>query len=664
MIYVSHRLDEIFRIADRVTVLRDGRNVGTRAVRETTSGDLVVMIVGRPLDDVFLSAPEATATPMLEVRDLRIDRVGPISFRVKKGEIVGLAGLRGAGQSAADRALAGIVPIDGGDLRLDGAAFTPRTPQGASSSGVAFATSNREEESLAMTFTVTENLFLNPAFRQRHAWQAMTDETERKAARELIDTFSIRPPDPERTIGTLSGGNQQKAVLARWARHRRAVVGPRGTDRRRRRWPQGGYLCNAGRGAAARRRDCAGLLRFRRGGRRPSPRAGLQSGEDQRGDRASPPLRRGAHRLGLRRRRRHAWGLIDDDGAAQGGARPEAARAPVGVDGVAERITRHLLRLIEIYGLLLIAVLLVLFYSWLLPHTFPTVLTVQSILSDKSTVALLSLAEAIVIATGQFDLSIGYIVGISHILAVGFQVRNGLPWPLVAVIVLAIGAVIGLINALLVQVAQIDSFIATLGTGTVLYGISIWYTGGSRSSAFSPRSSSLSTGPRCSGFRCPPFGGGTHAALPLPDRGLAIVEDEGIADNCGDGIKYTWVVDVREPTNPVTIATFPTPVGDDYCAKGGHAGPHNLHENRPGSFQSSEAIFTTYQNAGVRIFDIRNPFQPAEIAHYVPPAPERLFDTRPNRPRVIQTCDVFVDRNALYVTDYNAGLYIFEYSGA
>jgi hypothetical protein len=164
---------------------------------------------------------------------------------------------------------------------------------------------------------------------------------------------------------------------------------------------------------------------------------------------------------------------------------------------------------------------------------------------------------------------------------------------------------------------------------------------------------------------CPPFGGGTHSALPLPDRGLAIVEDEGIADNCGDGIKYTWVVDVREPTNPVTIATFPTPADDDYCAKGGHAGPHNLHENRPGSFQSSETIFTTYQNAGVRVFDIRNPFQPAEIAHYVPPAPERLFDTRPNRPRVIQTCDVFVDRNALlYVTDYNAGLYILEYIGA
>ena len=88
-------------------------------------------------------------------------------------------------------------------------------------------------------------------------------------------------------------------------------------------------------------------------------------------------------------------------------------------------------------------------------------------------------------------------------------------------------------------------------------------------------------------------------------------------------------------------------------------------KNRPGSFQSSDTIFTTYQNAGVRVFDVTNQFQPVEIAHYVPPPPERMYDTRPNRPRVIQSCDVFVDRNALmYVTDYNAGLYILEYSGA
>lgn len=163
---------------------------------------------------------------------------------------------------------------------------------------------------------------------------------------------------------------------------------------------------------------------------------------------------------------------------------------------------------------------------------------------------------------------------------------------------------------------------------------------------------------------CPPFGGGTHTSLPLPDRNLAIVADEGVLDNCTDGVKYTWVVDVREPSNPVTIATFPMPSEEDYCAKGGHFGPHNLHENRPGSFQSSELIFATYQNAGVRVFNISNPFRPEAVAYFVPPAPRRMYDPRPASAHVIQSCDVFVDRNGLmYVTDYNAGLYILEYKG-
>ena len=109
---------------------------------------------------------------------------------------------------------------------------------------------------------------------------------------------------------------------------------------------------------------------------------------------------------------------------------------------------------------------------------------------------------------------------------------------------------------------------------------------------------------------CPPFGGGTHTPLPLPDRNLAVFADEGNLDNCANGIQRCWVFDVREPTNPVQIATFPTPAEEDYCAKGAKFGPHNLHENRPGSFQSSELIFATYQNAGVRVFDIRDPFQP------------------------------------------------------
>ncbi|MCQ8231691.1 LVIVD repeat-containing protein [Pectobacterium carotovorum] len=162
----------------------------------------------------------------------------------------------------------------------------------------------------------------------------------------------------------------------------------------------------------------------------------------------------------------------------------------------------------------------------------------------------------------------------------------------------------------------------------------------------------------------PPFGGGTHTALPLPDRDLLIVLDEAVLDNQEDGEKLIWVFDIREPSNPVSIATFPQPKEADYVKKGAHFGPHNLHENRPGSFISSSLIFATYQNAGVRAYDISNPYQPKETGALVPAAPDRMVDKRPGRPQIIQSCDVFVDANGIiYSTDYNAGLSIIEYRG-
>ncbi|MCL2894677.1 LVIVD repeat-containing protein [Brenneria tiliae] len=162
----------------------------------------------------------------------------------------------------------------------------------------------------------------------------------------------------------------------------------------------------------------------------------------------------------------------------------------------------------------------------------------------------------------------------------------------------------------------------------------------------------------------PPFGGGTHTALPLPDRDLLIVLDEAVLDNQEDGEKLIWVFDIQEPRNPVSIATFPQPNETDYVKKGAHFGPHNLHENRPGSFISSSLIFATYQNAGVRAYDISNPYQPKETGALVPAAPQKMVDKRPGRPRVIQSCDVFVDAEGIiYSTDYNAGLSIIEYRG-
>jgi hypothetical protein len=161
----------------------------------------------------------------------------------------------------------------------------------------------------------------------------------------------------------------------------------------------------------------------------------------------------------------------------------------------------------------------------------------------------------------------------------------------------------------------------------------------------------------------PPYPGGTHTPLPLPGRKLAVVADESNADFCAKGTFYTWLVDVRADDNPVPIATLPTPSDRDYCALG-NFGPHNLHENRPGSFVSEETIFATYHDAGVRVFDIREARAPREIASWIPPVPAKMLDPRPNVVRGALTCDCYVTTDGLmYVTDWNAGLHVLQYEG-
>jgi hypothetical protein len=163
----------------------------------------------------------------------------------------------------------------------------------------------------------------------------------------------------------------------------------------------------------------------------------------------------------------------------------------------------------------------------------------------------------------------------------------------------------------------------------------------------------------------PPFGGGAHTPLPLPGRKLLVLADEATSANCANGLAYTWVIDVREPGNPVSIATLPSPEEEDFCKKGAKFGPHNLHENRPGALQTEDLVFATYHNAGLRIYDIREPYQPRQVGYFVPPPPEKIVDQRPNPAKVIQSCDVYVDTNGvMYMTDTNAGLYILQYEGS
>ena len=152
----------------------------------------------------------------------------------------------------------------------------------------------------------------------------------------------------------------------------------------------------------------------------------------------------------------------------------EPTRAELRAARPAERVAR----LLPVYGLPILTLLLVAGFSIALPDTFPTMLNLRSIVSDKAIIALLSLAAMVPMVTGKIDLTVGYGIVLWHVLAISLQTYYGLPWPLAVLIVVALSAATGFLNGLLVEVARIDAFIATLGTGTVLYALALWYTGG------------------------------------------------------------------------------------------------------------------------------------------------------------------------------------------
>jgi ribose transport system ATP-binding protein len=216
MIYVSHRLDEVFEIADRMVVLRDGRVAGERVVKETTPDETILLIVGREPSQIFRRPAERQGAPRLELDSLLIDAVGPVDCRLHAGEIVGFVGLRGAGQEAIGRALFGVVPTTGGRIVLDGRAISARDPREAMAFGLNLVCADRVGESIMPNLTVRENLFLNPVAAGRGLFSLLGPRRESRAARKLGAALGLRPNDPNLAIELLSGGNQQKVVVGRW----------------------------------------------------------------------------------------------------------------------------------------------------------------------------------------------------------------------------------------------------------------------------------------------------------------------------------------------------------------------------------------------------------------------------------------------------------------
>jgi ribose transport system ATP-binding protein len=216
IIYISHRMDEVFQIADTVTVLRDGHMVGSSPIGEISREDVLRLMVGRALDETYPKEHAPHGRPILEVSGLsRRGVLEDINFTVHAGEVVALAGLVGAGRTEIARCLFGADKWSAGTMRLDGVPFVPKSPHHAIAAGIGFVTEDRKEQGVVLSLTVRENISLASlpkvsrlGFVQRGA--------EGAEARESVERLRVRTPSIEQRVGNLSGGNQQKVILAKW----------------------------------------------------------------------------------------------------------------------------------------------------------------------------------------------------------------------------------------------------------------------------------------------------------------------------------------------------------------------------------------------------------------------------------------------------------------
>ena len=222
VIYISHRLEEIRRIGDRITVIKDGQSMASNlAVADTATPELIRLMTGRTVENVFPPRPgvPAGAPTVLEVESLGLRGVfADVSFEVRAGEIVGLAGLVGSGRSEILETIYGARKATGGRVAIRGRRLRPGSVRDAVNHGVGLSPEERKSQGLLLEEPVFKNVTLS-AF-GRYARAGVLDERrERAAAREQIDALELRPADPDRAAGALSGGNQQKILLARWLVH-------------------------------------------------------------------------------------------------------------------------------------------------------------------------------------------------------------------------------------------------------------------------------------------------------------------------------------------------------------------------------------------------------------------------------------------------------------
>ena len=217
IVYITHKMNELFEIADEFTVFRDGKYVGTHSAKDVTRDDIIRMMVGREITNMFPKVDCPIGDTILEVRNLTLPGVfHDVSFTLRRGEILGLAGLVGSKRSNVAEALFGVTPAESGEILIDGQPVTIATPAQAMAHGMAFLTEDRKETGCFLTLDCLENI-QSALITRSHVKHGFVQQAEvTRLAEDMARTLRVKTPNLQETVENLSGGNQQKLLIARW----------------------------------------------------------------------------------------------------------------------------------------------------------------------------------------------------------------------------------------------------------------------------------------------------------------------------------------------------------------------------------------------------------------------------------------------------------------
>jgi ABC-type sugar transport system ATPase subunit/ribose/xylose/arabinose/galactoside ABC-type transport system permease subunit len=456
IVFISHRLEEVFSISDRITVLRDGGFVGTKLVRETSTQEIIAMMVGRPLGEMYQKEPAAIGEPLLAVEGLSSGaRFTDVSLEVRRGEIVGMAGLVGAGRTEVAETIFGLRPRTGGRVLLNGREVTIGGARDAIGQGIAYVPEDRQKHGLLMPFSIATNTTLASEKRVSR-WGWLLRRRERDVAEKYRGLLRTRCRGVAQPVRELSGGNQQKVVLSKWLMTEPDVLildePTRGIDVGAKAEVHHvvGEMAKQGKAILMISSDLPEVLAV--SDRIVVMKEGRVTGRFGRGEATQERIMTAA--------------------TQETGHRHDAAAAVA-----ATRRGNRWLHFREA-GIALFVVL-ALVTATLIDRNFARWENFRSILLYIPLIVVVAMGQMMVIVSRNIDLSVGSILGLASIV-VGFIFVKHPEFPLwaAALTAVGIGGLLGLVNGVMVAYLRIPSIIATLGTLSAYRGLIFIYSGG------------------------------------------------------------------------------------------------------------------------------------------------------------------------------------------